>query len=81
MATRHSSRFEKIGAPPWARDLALAMLALILLGNLVAITLSWSYHNDAHKLSVLTFLWVLASIGLFFLVRLWRAGRSAREGP
>lgn len=84
MAKGYSSRFDKIGAPRWARGLALAMLALILLGNLAAITFSWSHHNDAYKLAVLTFLWALASIDLFFLVRLWMAqvgGRGAPEGP
>jgi hypothetical protein len=79
MVTRYVSRFEKIGAPPWVRGLAVAVLALIVVGSLALITFSWAPHGDGRAHSILVFLWVLALVALLFLLRLWRAIVSPRR--
>jgi membrane protein YdbS with pleckstrin-like domain len=73
MATRYVSRLEKLGAPRWMRGLCVVVLALILVGNLAFITLSWAPHGGTQIVAVLACLWILALVALVFLLRLWRA--------
>jgi hypothetical protein len=79
MVTRNVSRLEKLGAAPWVRGLGVATLALILVGNLALITLSWAPRGGARVDAMLVFLWILALIALLFLLRLWRAIVSPRR--
>ncbi len=73
MATRYVSRIEKLGALPWVRGLGVVVLALILVGNLALITVSWVPHGGSQVYAILATLWMLALIALRFLLRLWRA--------
>lgn len=76
MVTRYVSRFEKMGAPLWALRLGVAVLTLLLAGNLALITLNWAPHGGARAYAILAFIWILALGALAFLVRLWRAAVS-----
>jgi hypothetical protein len=79
MATRYVSRLEKRGAAPWVRGLGIVVLALIVVGNLVLITFSWSPRGGVRVYGALAFLWVIALVALLFLVRLWRATVSSQR--
>lgn len=79
MATRYVSRLEKLGALPWVRSLGVVVLALILVGNLALITVSWAPHGGARVYAMLATLWILALIALRFLLRLWRATVSSQR--
>lgn len=73
MTTQNVSWIEKLRAPPsWLRGLYVAVLALILLSDLALITFSWAPQRGARIYSLLALLWILASVALIFLLRLWR---------
>jgi hypothetical protein len=79
MATQNSSRLEKLRTPPpWVRGLYVAVLALILIGNLALITFSWAPQGGTRIYAMLAFLWILALVALLFLLRLWRTTVSPR---
>ena len=79
MATRYVSRLEQLGAPPWVRGLGVVVLALILVGNLALITVSWAPRGSGRVYAVLATLWILALIALRLLLRLWRATVSPKR--
>ena len=79
MVTRNVSRLAKLGAPRWVRGLGVATLAVILVGNLAFITLSWFSRGGPRVYAALVFLWILGLVALVFLLRLWRVTVSVRR--
>jgi uncharacterized membrane protein len=71
MNSRIVSRLDKWGAPPWVRRLCVVVLALILVGNLALITVTWAPLGGARIGAILALLWILALVALVFLMRLW----------
>jgi hypothetical protein len=78
MVTRYVSRLEKIGAPPWTVCLGVAVLALILAGNLPLITFRWAPHGAGLVYAVLALLRILALGALVLPGCLWSAAVSRK---
>ena len=80
MTAKNVSRLEKLRTPPsWVRGLYVAVLALILVGNLALITISLAPQGGTRIYAMLAFLWILALVALLFLLRLWRTTVSPRR--
>ena len=81
MVTQNVSRLEKLRTPPrWVRGLYVAVLALILVGNLALITLGAGLLRRLPRIyALLAFLWILALVALLFLLRIWRVTVSRRR--
>jgi hypothetical protein len=81
MGTQKLYRRGLLRAPPWVRGVAVSVLALILVGNLVLITFSWAHQGGTRIYALLAILWILALVGILFLLRLWRAIVLPRQEP
>ena len=79
MNTRYRSRFEEWNARPWVRGLSVVVLAVILSGNAVAITIARLHRDGGHIDFFLGLIWLLSLVGLAVLVRLWRATVTPRR--
>jgi cytochrome c biogenesis factor len=77
----HRSNFERWGAPPWVRGLAIALLGAILVANLGVITHAWIH--DSERRTALLVLWLASLVILLLLIRRWKAvvlGSSRSRG-
>jgi hypothetical protein len=74
LATQNLPRLAKLRtAQPRVRGLYVAVLALILVGNLARITFSWAPQSGTRIYVVLAFLWILALVALLLTFRIWKA--------